>query len=290
MSLVVAEQDLYRACEVIFGPKLDLSHDFLQYLQLSGVKSAYRQRALETHPDRFVAQPDAGEQQRNGLLFHDVQQAYENLVNYLQAREQGLIPPDYRRAGNGTRRSHVKPAPPNGAGGRRTGTGFWAGRERRWKNQQFKEKGSAFGSACWNLEGLYQGPLPNRRLLLGHFLYYSGITSWRTIVQALIWQRNNRPKIGEISRRFGLLDDAAVEMVLKNRQGLQPFGQSALKLGLLNEAQLRLLIQIQQRMQRKFGEYFVEHGLLQPPQLARLLQEYHKHNGRLARAFAGHRP
>ncbi|MFH7319647.1 molecular chaperone DnaJ [Desulfurivibrio sp. D14AmB] len=288
MSLMVAEQDLYRACEVIFGSKLDLSSDFLQYLQLSGVKSAYRQRALETHPDRFLAQADADEQQRSGLLFHDVQRAYENLVNYLQAREQGLILPSPRRAGNGSRRPHPKAYSPNGAGGRRTKTGFKAGEEQRGKKQQPKE--SAFGGCFWNLGELYQGPLPNRRLLLGHFLYYSGITSWRTIVQALIWQRSNRPKIGEISRRFGLLDDAAIEMVLKSRQGLQPFGQSALKLGLLDESQLRLLIQVQQRMQRKFGEYFVEHGLLQPRQLARLLQEYHEHNNRLARAFAGHRP
>ncbi|MFU8819178.1 MAG: J domain-containing protein [Desulfurivibrio sp.] len=289
MSLVVAEQDLYRACEVIFGPKLDLSRDFLQYLQLSGVKSAYRKRALETHPDRFAALDEDAGQQGSGTLFHDVHQAYENLLHYLQARERGILLPGGRRPGSGG----DGPQPGDlGKGGfsRRptTDAGLGAGRKKPPHNRP--PDGSSCGSPCWDIEALYQGPLPNRRLLLGHFLYYSGIASWRTIVQALIWQRSNRPKIGEISRRLGILDEAAIAMILKNRSGGQPFGEFALKLGLLDQNQLRLLIQAQKRMQHKFGQYFIRQGLLQPRQLLRLLRECHDHNNRLAREFAGRRP
>lgn len=308
MTLVVAEQDIYRACEVIFGPELDLSSDFLQYLQLSGVKTAYRKRALETHPDRFAALADAAEEQRQGVLFHDVREAYENLVNFLKAREEGiqllanptmtnLRTRPFRKpnGGNGRR-------PGNGGGGftrptggfaganfsKRNGGGFAAEPQRPRQPRPDNARGA--NPAFWSLEELYRGPLPDRRLLLGHFLYYSGVASWRTIVQALIWQRCGRPKIGEISRRFGILDEEAIALVLRSRSPRSPFGESALKLGLLDESQLRLLIQAQKRLQRKFGEYFVEQGILHPEQLADLLQEYHDHNNRLARQFSGRRP
>ena len=35
---------------------IDVSVEFLRYLKPSGVKAAYRKRALETHPDRAVGQ------------------------------------------------------------------------------------------------------------------------------------------------------------------------------------------------------------------------------------------
>ena len=54
MATVVAEEELYRSCRIIFGRDLKVSPDFLQYLQLSGIKKAYRKKALEFHPDRGV--------------------------------------------------------------------------------------------------------------------------------------------------------------------------------------------------------------------------------------------
>lgn len=294
MTLMLAEKDLYRACEVIFGSELDLSRDFLEYLQLSGVKSAYRKRALETHPDRCAALADAttasdavraADELKNGVLFHDVRQAYENLVNYLQAREKGVIllpasgfttrrqPTAARRPARPRPEFYRRPTRPAGGNG-----GGGGNKGNRSQTRANGGGGSSGGPCFWNLHDLYRGPLPRRRLLLGHFLYYAGIASWHTIVQALIWQRSRRPKIGEISRRFGLLDEETVAMILKNKNLRQPFGESARQMGLLDEQQLNLLITAQKRLQRKFGEYFVEQGLLQPAQLAMLLRRYHEHN------------
>ena len=56
MAGVAAEQELYRACRIIFGPDLTVSREFLEYIQSSGVKSAFRKKAMETHPDRLTAQ------------------------------------------------------------------------------------------------------------------------------------------------------------------------------------------------------------------------------------------
>lgn len=45
-------RSLTEACRQLFGDAIDVSPEFLCYLQLEGVKSAYRLRARQTHPDR----------------------------------------------------------------------------------------------------------------------------------------------------------------------------------------------------------------------------------------------
>ncbi len=278
MTVMVAEKELYRACEVIFGPELDISRDFLEYIQLSGVKSAYRKRAMETHPDRLAADHAAADGP-SGALFHDVQQAYESLRQYLEARDKGFKLPGRRpvRAGNGTttRRSRPRPGCRTGTGrnsGQGAATGCRAGRDTTGTPRFFK-----------NIDQLHQGPLPNRRLELGQFLYYSGLASWRTIVKALAWQRSRRPRIGEISRRFGLLSEQDVARVLRHQQPGQRFGEAARAMGLLTETQVRLLLQTQKRLQHKFGEYFLKEKILTPGKLARLLTALHRHNNRINR-------
>ena len=50
----VTKQDLFNACESLFGTDIDVSVEFLRYLKPAGVKAAYRKKALETHPDRAI--------------------------------------------------------------------------------------------------------------------------------------------------------------------------------------------------------------------------------------------
>jgi len=281
MTVMVAEKELYRACEVIFGPELDISRDFLEYIQLSGVKAAYRKRALETHPDRFAAADHAAAEGQSGAVFHDVQQAYESLRQYLEARDRGFKLPGRRPVPPGSGNTARQPRRNTGRGtgcnaGQGAATGFKAGRDTTGTPRCFK-----------NIDQLHQGPLPNRRLELGQFLYYSGLASWRTIVKALAWQRGRRPRIGEISRRFGLLSEQDVARVLRHQQPGQRFGEAAQAMGLLTEPQVRLLLQTQKRLQHKFGEYFLKEKILTPGKLARLLTALHRHNNRMHRKFNG---
>ncbi|MHB1014448.1 MAG: molecular chaperone DnaJ, partial [Desulfurivibrionaceae bacterium] len=122
---------------------------------------------------------------------------------------------------------------------------------------------------------------------LGHFLYYSGLINWRTIIQALIWQRTERPRLGEIGQRFGLLNEADVVHILRNRPILQPFGQTAMDLGLLSQPQLQMLVAHQKRLQKKFGEFFLEKQILEPSELRTLLQQYQEHNARVSGQMHG---
>jgi hypothetical protein len=97
MDLPAEEQQLLRSCALLFGPDLHLSREFLEYLQLSGLKGAYRKRALETHPDRLFSRDRL---QRQGSIesFHAVRNAYEELLHFLQARERNALREKFCRA------------------------------------------------------------------------------------------------------------------------------------------------------------------------------------------------
>lgn len=282
METVAAEKELFRSCEIIFGPELTISREFLDYLQLSGIKSAYRKRAMETHPDRAALENDRVQRQRHDL-FHSVQEAYENLTAFLDAKEKGYcLPPPARQAP--AKAQPPRPAPPKPQ------------RPQQAKPKPDKTYAQTKGgfrntpsqpSVFWDTESLYQGSLPNRRLLLGHFLYYSGLINWRTIIQALIWQRTERPRLGEIGQRFGLLNAEDVVHILRNRPILQPFGQTAMDLGLLSQPQLQMLVAHQKRLQKKFGEFFLEKQILEPSELRTLLQQYQEHNARVSGQMHG---
>ena len=59
------------ACKILFGAEVRVSSDFLNYIKPSGLKTAYRRRALETHPDVC---PSSGED------FKSVLDAYQLLL------------------------------------------------------------------------------------------------------------------------------------------------------------------------------------------------------------------
>ncbi|MFA6284108.1 MAG: DnaJ domain-containing protein [Desulfurivibrionaceae bacterium] len=290
METVAAEKELFRSCEIIFGPELTISREFLDYLQISGIKSAYRKRAMETHPDRAALENEGVQRQRHDL-FHSVQEAYENLITFLDAKEKGFcLPPPARQPHPRTQPSRPAPAKPQRPQQARANQTASGPRPHARANTQTKadfRTTASQPSMFWDTESLYQGPLPNRRLLLGHFLYYSGLINWRTIIQALIWQRTERPRLGEIGQRFGLLNAEDVVHILRNRPTLQPFGQTAMDMGLLSQPQLQMLVAHQKRLQKKFGEFFLEKQILEPNELRVLLQQYQEHNASISGQMYG---
>ena len=308
MSAVVAEKELYRSCQIIFGSDLDISREFLEYIQWSGVKSAYRKRAMETHPDR-VATLGEHAQRRYADLFKQIQDAYENLVTYIKAREQGYRLPSTNPASifrsppstsrpwqkstsrpwtsyRSTQRQSTTQKSRYRAGGgfsstKKTRT-YSSGTANSSQQSRFRANNTTAGHHSpppqKTVESLYSGPMPKRKLMMGHYLYYSGKITWRMIVQALVWQRTQRPRLGEIGRRLGMLKEDDIKRILKIRTVFQPFGESAVKLGLLSDMQLRTLLSYQQRLQKKFGQYFVEKGIVPSGEFEELLKKFKRHN------------
>ena len=251
------ERELKQACQVLFGNNLHVSRDFLQYLQKSGLKKAFRKRAFEEHPDTrllYTTSPDTTDDDG----FTNVRKAYESLNRYIGARENGFRFP---LSGVGV--------PPQGS--------TFDDRSRR------KQPAPAAGSGQHipNSRKIYQGPIPDCPLLFGRFLYYAGQTSWQTIIKALLWQRRQRPRFGEIGCGFGWLSEETNQDILASRPA-GPFGQMAVRSGFLTEAQARLILFRQQRLQRKFGQYFIEKKLLTPVQLAKLVSRQKRHNAAVA--------
>lgn len=288
MGLVLAEHDLFDACRILFGSELNITRDFLEYLQTSGLKTAYRKRALETHPDRIAAM-GISEQQHDTDLFRQVQTAYEELNSYIDARQKGVI---IKPTSNPAERwQYPSPTRSNSShagegnhhrGNRGDGSNFrhkWQSKSPNWKTKA--KPGPQKDRATWDIGNRFSGALPERELRLGHFLYYSGIVSWQQIIQALVWQRTNRPRLGELGIRFGWLDNEDILTVLRSRSTQTPFGKTAVNLGLLTRQQLQTLIWRQKSLQRKIGEFFVEEELLAIEELTHLIRLHQQHNAKI---------
>ncbi len=274
----VVEQDLFQACQVIFGDDLNISTEFLEYVQMSGVKSAYRKRAKETHPDRLVGK-GAQAQLRGSQQFQAVQQAYKHLSAYLDEREKGfgiLRRPNPVREPSPHRKQQAK---------RSTRTDF--SRKQAEARQRAKHaKDPRFHGNSYSKPrpthkspqgNLFSGRLPERPLLFGHFLYYSGLVDWQTIIKALVWQRSNRPRLGDIGRRFGWLSPEDIVSLLKSPDG-RPFGKRAVDEGLLTPRQLKTLLAFQKSQQSRIGEYFLRKRIIDKVRFDDILGKYHAHN------------
>ncbi|MEZ4600384.1 MAG: J domain-containing protein [Syntrophotaleaceae bacterium] len=255
MSALISEDEIIKACRTIFGPDITLSREFLAYLQPSGVKSAYRQKVKETHPDSFGGR-DIGQQQEQTKLFQDLLAAYETVSGFFKQRESGL----WVASTDQVRESRA-PRPAENPG--------------HSSPRNDPPKGSY--SSSFSSESL-----PSRQLEIGLFLYYQGIITYRQLIDALIWQRRQRPNLGDIAQRWGWLTEKDVKAILCHRGIMGRFGQKALRLKYLTDRQLNTLLFFQRSRQKKLGQYFVEKEILLAEEIERLVQEQKNHNSRAA--------
>ncbi len=277
MDFIAEEQQLFRSCAILFGAHLKISWEFLEYLQLSGLKGAYRKRAMETHPDALIRsnlQSATGSNDK----FHKVQKAYEQLSCYLKIKENRPLQTRFRQFTNET------PTPTSSV--RQKNDTEWSPGKNIHQNScsrsttgtnPFSQR-TGWAPEYSPTENLYCGPLPHRRLLFGHFLYYSGLANWQTITRVLTWQRTERPRLGELGCRLGMLRQADVSSILQEKVPFQPFGQTAKNFGILNDYQIKVLLYHQQRLQKKFGTILLEKDLVSPKELQELLFEFEQHN------------
>lgn len=277
MDFIAEEQQLFRSCEILFGAHLKVSWEFLDYLQLSGLKGAYRKRAMETHPDALI-RSDPQSATGNNDKFHRVQKAYEQLFCYLKIKESRPLQSRFCNPSN-------EAPPPPSSTRQKKGTEWSQGKNfhqnpysRPTAGQRPFSPRTRWAPEYSPTENLYCGPLPQRRLLFGHFLYYSGLANWRTITRILTWQRTERPRLGELGCRLGMLRQADVSCILQGKVPLQTFGQTARNFGILNDYQIRVLLFHQQRLQKKFGAILLEKDLVSPKELQELLFEFEQHN------------
>ncbi len=237
MPFVVSETDLVAAFRVLFDPGIPLTGEFLKNLEPPALRTAYRRKVFETHPDRakVLGLSEAALNRR----FQQVTSAYEVLNPLVHAEERFII---------------------------RDRTGF---RQPRRANTPSRPAPT---------DHFFKGNLPERELLMGQFLFYSGAISWKTLIDAIVWQRRQRPRLGEIARQWRMLSEDDVGRILRGRGFKEKFGACATRKGFISNFQLMALIGKQRRLQRPIGEYFVERRILTPKQMERMIRMAQTHN------------
>jgi hypothetical protein len=219
---MVCETAVLSACRTLFGTRPDISNDFLCSLHPDDVRSAYRRRAKETHPDLFNHK-DPFFQKRQSDLFRSVLDSYTIVQQFFRQRDAGRWQSSAGR---------VNEAPRQKA---RTYTRTTTNRS---------ESNTSF----------HHGTVPSFHLEIGRYLYYRGIIPYSSLIKALSWQRSQRPIIGSIAMRWGWLDQHTIRHILNDRvNGRIPmFGERGIQLGLFTAYQVRIMLAFQRSKQKKY--------------------------------------
>ncbi len=120
--------------------------------------------------------------------------------------------------------------------------------------------------------------MPQRQLRLAQYLFYSGRISSRQLVEAVVWQRNSRPLVGQLAAELGLLSAPEVERIVSHCKQGEPFCDAARRLGYITPQERRVVLAAQRRRQPLIGSYFVRRGLLAERALAELVEQARCHN------------
>jgi hypothetical protein len=237
MTTLAAPQDLERACAVLFGTRRPSFDELRRTPWQDTLRRAFRKRAFETHPDR--ARALGRDEALLAAEFRELERAYECVVTHLSS------PPAVRKV--------VTSAPPP---------------------RPASPPPRASEPASGGPELFYKGPMPRRPLRFAEFLYYSGVASWQQLVAAIAWQRQQRPRVGDLAVRLGLLTRAEVEQLILRRlkdPRPMPFAQYAVQRGALTACERALLLKRQTTLQPLIGQYFVREGVVNGEQLEHLL-------------------
>jgi hypothetical protein len=241
MQGAFSNAELFDACIVLFGSGINVSLEFISYLKPEGLRAAYRKKVLETHPDRAVTTGE--DAARMNADFIKATMAYRMLSTVVM-KDGGIRPLNNAAEDDIIVRRDVP------------------------------EKETDRGET----ERFFSGPIPGRKLLICQFLYYSGCISWKTYINALVWQRRRRPPVGQIARDLGLLSEEEIQAVLKQRAMQEKFGESAIRMGYLTPYKLMVLLGKQRRIQRQIGDYFVQSGILTRQKMELMAQKQLSHN------------
>jgi hypothetical protein len=101
------------------------------------------------------------------------------------------------------------------------------------------------------------------------------------LIDAVVWQRKQRPVIGDIALRWGWLNNGAIEQIIRSGGVRGRFGEKAVDLDLLTSFQVKALLFFQSSQQERLGGYFVQRNILTPEELEGLLRELREHNARV---------
>lgn len=81
------EHELLPACRTLFGPDVQFSSNFFENLQTGEVKTAFRDKVKQNHPDLFADQ-DLNVQSQQAASFRDLLKAFHLIREFLRQRDE----------------------------------------------------------------------------------------------------------------------------------------------------------------------------------------------------------
>ena len=243
---------LLAACRTLFGQEF-MTGEFLDRLQPGSARKAYRNQAKAHHPDAYEGAPPQVRLAQTER-FREIRQAYELIGDFLEKRHCGK-----RTRQAGTAASNT-PFLRKRSGSRRA---------RRKNHDQLAS-------------------VPAIPLEFGMYSYYRGKITYQQLIEALVWQRRQRPALGVIAREWGWLSEKKIEKVISHRGYAVRFGRKAIELGYLDQSQVEALLTHQRSLQKRLGSYFIGQGLLTDEDAERIARDLAGHNSRIERRHGNH--
>lgn len=238
--------ELKKAFQILFNNDGYTETDHFTIPDLSRLQKAFRQKALETHPDRSkLLGKNETEMVRR---FNEVTTAFELLKplvqngDYFSWSDQTKVK---ERQTPSSIRKKTPPSPMNTQGE---------------NSRETKRPKSHY----------YKGALPRFEMTVNQFLYYSGIIPWKTYIEANVWENKKCPRFGQIARRWHILTAVDVREILKEKTCHEKFGEFALRTGYLTVFQQMAIAGRQRILKPPPGLYFLEKGLFSPDQIDRI--------------------
>ncbi|TNF47540.1 J domain-containing protein [bacterium] len=129
--------------------------------------------------------------------------------------------------------------------------------------------------------GFWNGPVPHCELFIGQYLFYSGLITWGDFVEAVSWQRKQRPIFGKIATMWDYFSHDESEKIAANTSPEERIGDSALRQGYLTPYQCKSILEFQRWLQTPFGQYFIERGILTEDEVNQSVKALKVHNAKV---------
>ncbi len=275
----VSYQDLVNAYKILFVKSSRVHLGTIQNLQVATLRSTYKKLALQNHPDR--SQYIGKNQKILETKFKQISNAYAVLDSFVAGTTSLQYKPETkkRQSEPGTSTTNFRKKPKNKKNKKRNSFSF---KHQKVKNSFQKKQERK------NKEPDKQKPathvrrsshkLPLMEFLLGHYLFYEGHISLKNLIDALQWQRKQRPSFGEIAVNWNIFSKNDVVDILKKRKQGELFGECAHRLKYINAFQYNAILAKQHNQQKPIGKFFVEQGILTEHEIEALHKKLLTHN------------
>lgn len=263
-SKIIENEEILNAFYLLFDLDSATSIDFVDHIKIDEIKNAYRRKALETHPDRAryfnVSELEMSER------FKEINLAYEKLSAFTMSNSSLFHHNEKHCKSN-----CYKPKPEYPFGKRDN--------KRNYSSSKYNNSSETTYRNDKGFKDVYfNGSLPRIELMLGQFLYYSGIISWEMLINSIVWQRRQRPLFGEIAKEWNILSEEDIYNILNRIKINDKIGEYALRNGYINQFEHMAIIGRQRYYKCPIGKYFLNNRIITINDLEDKLMEQYIHN------------